>query len=75
MIIISIIYIKMFWHFYKANVMNICIQLQWYVNINKSPHLRNYTKEEGQWAALVFGEGEGLGGGNPVTSLPYILPP
>lgn len=62
---------------YKANVIKYeYIQLQWsYVNVNKSLHLRNYTKEEGQWAALVFGEGEGLGGGNPVTSLPYILPP
>lgn len=62
MIIISIIYIKIFYAtFYKANVIKY-IQLQWYVNVNKSLHLRNYTKEEGQWAALVFGEGEGLGG-------------
>lgn len=71
MIIINSIYIKMFCAtFYKANVIKY-IQLQWYVNINKSLHLRNYTKEEGQWAALVFVVGGLVGRGKPgdVTSL------
>lgn len=72
MIIISIIYIKMFCAtFYKANVINY-IQLQWYVRINKSLHLRNYRTQRKKGSGLRWCLVKGRGwAGKPgdVTSL------